>query len=151
MGGGLESIQGGALGSSVGQLKGDNRMPRAKRKKYSDTQSAKGKTYTGEMRDWNWKRRHATRKKLANKRARQAGLAFARLGGWLKLCQGDGGDHWQIYFAPGDQWDWWPTSAKLVHNQRWKEGVHCHTWQQVWRWIRDAYAIADAMLEARNE
>ncbi len=40
------------------------------------------------------------------------------------------GHHWQIWL--GDwQFDWWPSTAKLIINQQWKKGMHAHDYQQI--------------------
>lgn len=31
---------------------------------------------------------------------------------------------------------WWPASAKLVINEKWQHGVHCHDYQQLFKVIR---------------
>jgi hypothetical protein len=40
------------------------------------------------------------------------------------------GHHW-IFRRAAAQVEWWPSSAKLVVNQDWRNGWHCHDWQQV--------------------
>lgn len=44
------------------------------------------------------------------------------------------GHHWKIT-APGFLAEWWPSSAKLIFNQRWHHGVHAHDFHQVFREI----------------
>ncbi len=48
----------------------------------------------------------------------------------VSLVVRNGGHHWQ--FRKGQrQVDWWPSSAKLIFNQRWKRGTHAHDLDQV--------------------
>jgi len=48
------------------------------------------------------------------------------------------GHHWQVtegrFVA-----EWWPSSAKLVINKRWREGIHCHDYKQAIETIQKAY------------
>lgn len=58
---------------------------------------------------------------------------WARLRG-LELRVTDGGQHWQFRGRHnGNKFmaDWWPSSAKLIVNQKWDNGIHAHDYQQV--------------------
>jgi hypothetical protein len=48
------------------------------------------------------------------------------------------GHHWQItdgvFLA-----EWWPSSAKLVINKRWHDGIHCHDHKQALKVIGASY------------
>lgn len=45
---------------------------------------------------------------------------------------GNDDHHWS--FRKGkERADWWPSTAKLVLNQRWNEGLHCHDAAQMLR------------------
>jgi hypothetical protein len=44
------------------------------------------------------------------------------------------GHHWQVR-RDGFKADWWPSSAKLVIQGRWQQGIHAHDYQQVIRAI----------------
>lgn len=35
------------------------------------------------------------------------------------------GHHWSLFKA-GHLAEWWPSSAKLVFDKKWKKGIHCH-------------------------
>jgi len=53
----------------------------------------------------------------------------------LRITNND--HHWQIrkgsFLA-----EWWPSSAKLVLNKNWEEGVHCHDYKQALRVIAES-------------
>jgi len=52
----------------------------------------------------------------------------------LTLIMRNKGQHWQIY-KDGIMVEWWPSSAKLVFNKHWYNGIHCHDYKQVQREI----------------
>ena len=56
-----------------------------------------------------------------------------------KHCQEQGielrvhnhGTHWQfIHLRSGKRVDWWPSTAKMILGQQWKQGKHVHDWKQ---------------------
>lgn len=53
--------------------------------------------------------------------------------GW-SLRTSNGGHHWQFRFEHYLA-EWWPSSAKLVFDKKWKAGVHVHDWEQALRVI----------------
>ena len=73
--------------------------------------------------------RHTRRKKV-NFNMRERVDEFIKQHG-LKLAITNENHHWQIT-QPDQDWqvDWWPSSAKLVVDKRWKYGVHCHDVEQ---------------------
>lgn len=71
--------------------------------------------------------RHARRKE-ANR------PAIAIVGSWaasrgIRFAVTNGQHHWQFRFGKRKA-DWWPSSAKLVFNQNFASGIHCHDWRQ---------------------
>jgi hypothetical protein len=42
----------------------------------------------------------------------------------------NGGHHWQFTLPSEDLVEWWPSSAKMVKNKRWRDGMHVHDWTQ---------------------
>ena len=54
---------------------------------------------------------------------------YCRANGF-RLTIGNENMHWQIKRG-SLQIDWWPRTAKMVVNQRWKEGIHVHDIQQL--------------------
>lgn len=40
------------------------------------------------------------------------------------------GHHWIFRTSRGVA-EWWPSSAKLVLNKRWRNGIHVHDWEAV--------------------
>lgn len=103
----------------------------AKRKRRYRDVAAIPSTFNG--RNMDWRARHDSRKSLANRNARNAGIAFASIGGWLVIR--NEGHHWQIHF-PKMLVEWWPASAKLVIGQNWKSGIHVHRWQELFNYMR---------------
>lgn len=49
------------------------------------------------------------------------------------------GHHWQ-FIKTSFVAEWWPSSAKLVINKRWDDGVHCHDHCQAMKIIAHALA-----------
>lgn len=44
------------------------------------------------------------------------------------------GEHWQSK-KNNTTYDWWPRSAKLIVNQKWKKGTHVHDYTQLIKFI----------------
>lgn len=69
---------------------------------------------------------------------RRLNLNKSRLDIFRKWCKEKGiefrclnhGEHWQMK-VNGDCYDWWPRTAKLVINQKWKQGIHVHDYTQI--------------------
>jgi len=52
------------------------------------------------------------------------------------------GHHWR--FSRGKiEVEWWPSSAKLVVNKRWHQGIHVHDWEQARMQLCVAFGITD--------
>jgi hypothetical protein len=55
--------------------------------------------------------------------------------GWTLRITNEG-HHWQLtdgrFLA-----EWWPSSAKLVIDKCWHDGIHCHDYKQVLKVIED--------------
>jgi hypothetical protein len=87
-----------------------------------------------------WRDRHG-RRLAVNLAMRAEGEAFAaKYGGTLSVQ--NNGHHWIFTFPAHPQitrrrdlfrdWgEWWPSSAKLIINKRWRDGYHCHDIRQV--------------------
>ena len=56
----------------------------------------------------------------------------------FEVCITNHHHHWQMrkgtFLA-----EWWPSSAKLVCNKKWREGIHCHDYQQALKVIERSY------------
>lgn len=104
-------------------------MSRKKGRRYSDVESIRPSRPT--VAHPNWKRRHKARAAEAIGSIRDAGIAFAKHGGWLRVL--NSGQHWQIIYGAGPIRiiEWWPSTAKMVVDTDWKHGVHVHRWQDV--------------------
>jgi hypothetical protein len=82
--------------------------------------------------------------RLRHYRRLDANLGFqASVEKWCK-SQGfdlritNNGHHWQLtkdHFLA----EWWPSSAKLVLNKEWDQGIHCHDYKQALAVIGNAY------------
>lgn len=72
--------------------------------------------------------RHYRRKISAMADERRARLALAAVG--IEMSISNNGHHWRMFrsdlMAPGFFAEWWPSSAKLVINSRWRDGIHVH-------------------------
>lgn len=78
--------------------------------------------------------RHERRKRAAQENESQLRAALESIGYTLAIS--NEGQHWAMRCKRnGDLWEWWPSTAKLVHGKQWARGVHCHDWQQVMREI----------------
>ena len=56
------------------------------------------------------------------------------------------GHHWQ--FRRGKILvEWWPSSAKLVVNKHWKQGIHIHDWEQAKMQLQIAFGIQEKQPE----
>jgi hypothetical protein len=72
--------------------------------------------------------RHA-RRKHSNLKWQSEIRLWASAAGYLVQINNDG-HHW-ILTKGTTRVEWWPSSAKLVFNQQWKGGIHCHDYQQL--------------------
>ena len=100
--------------------------------KYNDTLSAGSSHLVPFIRNERPRKRHRRRLRI-NLKYEDEVAVWARLRG-LKLRVTDGGQHWQfrgMYNGYRFSADWWPSSAKLVVNQRWDRGIHVHDYRQV--------------------
>lgn len=74
------------------------------------------------------KERHARRAHEALIHVENATAKFSSIG--VRLSVKNDGQHW-IMTKGNKRAEWWPSSAKLVINQRWQRGIHAHDWTQV--------------------
>jgi hypothetical protein len=113
---------------------GKKKRRHRRRRRYEDTENLPDRSKPSRI-EPNWRKRHKKRKRSANRQNASAGLAFAFLGGWLNIT--NEGHHWKIVFPGKQSIQWWPSSAKLVVNEKWEEGIHCHRWQELFIFARD--------------
>lgn len=59
--------------------------------------------------------------------------------GW-SLRVTNNGQHWQFRFG-NRLAEWWPSSAKLIFDKKWKKGVHVHDWEQALKVIGERWGI----------
>lgn len=74
------------------------------------------------------KARHERRLGI-NLRCRQRLENFCKANGFRFTVKNEG-HHWQMWLGKW-QFDWWPSTAKLIINQQWEKGMHMHDYQQV--------------------
>lgn len=83
------------------------------------------------------KDRHRRRKHAATGEA-DAALKWAEDNDISIVVRNDG-HHWQFHFVDSSHVahvaEWWPSSAKLVFDKHWVDGIHCHDIEQVKRQI----------------
>ena len=82
--------------------------------------------------------RHVRRAREAVDQAKPAMVAFARFGVTLTIM--NFGGHW-IMTHGSRRAEWWPSSAKLVVNQKWQRGIHAHDWTQVLNYLRKVWKL----------
>jgi hypothetical protein len=69
------------------------------------------------------------RRKEANLARQNTVREFCQQNG-IDLKVNNDGHHW--IFSKGDQLlEWWPSSAKMVKNKKWKQGMHVHDYEQL--------------------
>jgi hypothetical protein len=85
--------------------------------------------------------RHARRLK-ANLEAEPTVRAWAAEMGWV-LKVHNSGQHW-IFKKSKRFVEWWPSSAKLVVDKSWDEGIHCHDYLQVKKIIMEIEGLKEA-------
>jgi hypothetical protein len=78
--------------------------------------------------------RHA-RRKYSNLKWKNKLRLWASAAGYLVQIKND--DHHWILTKETTRVEWWPSSVKLVFDQQWKVGIHCHDYQQLIQLIQD--------------
>lgn len=100
----------------------------SKRRRYQDTRRAKARAEIRPIEGESPKERH--KRRLAhNLENRESAIRWCKERG-VRLTITNNGHHWR-FERGGELVEWWPSSAKLVFNKRWKQGVHAHDWNQV--------------------
>jgi hypothetical protein len=76
-----------------------------------------------------WQERHHRRMKVAldNKGTVEA---WCQKHKW-KLFIKNNGHHWMFFTKENKIVEWWPSSGKLAIGKKWKEGIHCHDYEQL--------------------
>lgn len=68
----------------------------------------------------------------------------------LTLDVMNGGQHWKIR-KEGFVAEWWPSSAKLVVNKHWQNGIHVHDYKQVLSVLREELKRHEANLQKQKK
>lgn len=115
-----------------------------RRKRFPDRTSV-GSSDIFPYRDRCWKTRHENR--LSGNLAAAKILAIRSIKSGLILKIKNEGHHWMwvrredfsgVKFLYGGKQvehpivEWWPSSAKMVCDKKWKNGVHVHDYEQAW-------------------
>lgn len=112
--------------------------------KHDDARSAGRSKLVPYIPDEDPKARHA-RRHAAAADARERLEAFCSERG-IEIAIKNDGHHWR--FVKGQRSaDWWPSSAKMVFDQKWERGVHVHGFAQVER-LLVARGVASAQISA---
>lgn len=69
------------------------------------------------------------RRKLTNLDAENAVMEWCEARG-IHLAIRNEGHHWEFRLPNGRIVEWWPSSAKLVIDKHWDEGIHVHDHEQ---------------------
>lgn len=89
-------------------------------------------------------KRHARRLEL-NLRRTYALKIWCEQNGIIFEIKNDG-HHWIFKMKDNPMVvEWWPSSAKLVINKEWENGVHVHDWEQASRVVAAAFDVAGSL------
>ena len=99
-----------------------------KRNRYGDTSSLGKSNLIPYRKNEDPKSRHYRRLKV-NLNWRNDLIQWARANSFRVEVKNEG-HHW-ILVKPEIRVEWWPSSAKLVINQKWDKGIHCHDYKQL--------------------
>jgi hypothetical protein len=83
--------------------------------------------------------RHDRRRKTNLERLQEVQDRCDKLG--ITLVLKNDGHHW-VFTREKLRAEWWPSSAKLVFDQKWNNGVHAHDYTQVLAIIERRWAPA---------
>lgn len=97
-------------------------------KRFRDKSTVGSSAIVPFLKDESAQDRHA-RRLHANLEQRAAFSARLSVAGFEVSIKNDG-HHWTMSGA-GNVWEWWPSSAKLVKNRQYRNGKHCHDYEQV--------------------
>lgn len=86
------------------------------------------------------KRRHS-RRLSTNLNWKNKLLQWAQANGFRAEIKNEG-HHW-ILTNSHIRVEWWPSSAKLVINQEWDKGVHCHDYQKLIAFLENSVLNAN--------
>jgi hypothetical protein len=92
-------------------------------------------------------KRHARRHALNLQRESEVRRGCQSLG--LTLQIKNDGHHW-CFSRGAFLAEWWPSSAKLVINKQWENGIHCHDHQQVLREVQQSLHDTESVSPATN-
>jgi len=76
-----------------------------------------------------WQARHHRRMQVALDNKDKVDL-WCQQHKW-RLNIRNNGHHWIFYTYQSKMIEWWPSSGKLAIGKRWKEGIHCHDYEQL--------------------
>ena len=101
--------------------------------KFQDIRSLGKSNIAPYIKDETWRARHDRRKNI--------NMSFSKnLSDWCnqnnwKFEIKNNGHHW-IFKKNNILVEWWPSSAKLVKNKKWGEGLHCHDYLKIIEYLK---------------
>lgn len=98
------------------------------RRKHSDTRRASGRSKIRPVEGESWKERH-------DRRLRHNLRLLTQVFKWasdhsIAFQVNNNGHHW-IFRSFERIAEWWPSSAKLVFDKNWEDGIHTHDFTQL--------------------
>lgn len=99
-----------------------------KRIRYDDTSSLGKSSLVPYRKGEDPKHRHS-RRLSTNLNWKSKLLQWAKANGFRAEIKNEG-HHW-ILTDSSNRVEWWPSSAKLVIDQEWVKGVHCHDYEKL--------------------
>lgn len=76
-----------------------------------------------------WQERHKRRKQVALENKDKVEQWCRKHKWWLRI--NNDGHHWIFVTHEKKMIEWFPSSGKLAIGKKWKEGIHCHDYEQL--------------------
>lgn len=99
-----------------------------KRARYKDVKQVGQSALVPFQPNESWQDRHARRKE-ENLRHESEFKQWCRENQWI-LKVANEVHHWMLK-RKQQYIQWWPSSAKVVINEKWDQGIHCHDYEQL--------------------
>ena len=107
--------------------------------KYRDTAGMGRSALIPRIKDESWWQRHSRRLYVNLRHSNEVDAwCFERS---VTVTITNHGHHWRFACIGGRLAEWWPSSAKLVFNRHYAEGIHCHDYSQVLKALADRWGL----------